>query len=162
MLLQRFFVDGPNSNRMNESLWARLEISLNTSRNNIWKALTYPNLTQKYMYNCRLNCNWSLGSPAHWVEVQKDGAKIIHVEGELIEYSPYDSLRFKIFHGNKILKGYVSELRFLLRPQQQGVLLVIEQGDFSTFPQGYKFYNECFQAWEYIQKDLISTCLSIP
>ena len=48
MLLQRFFVDGPNSNRMNESLWARLEIPLATSRNNIWKALPlHPNLTQK-------------------------------------------------------------------------------------------------------------------
>ena len=99
---------------MKEPLWARLEIPLNTSRENVWKALILPELTQKYMYNCRLHCNWSIGSPAYWEEVHKDGTTTTHVQGELFEYSPFECLRFKIFHQRKILNGHISELRFVL------------------------------------------------
>ena len=147
---------------MKEPLWARLEIPLNTSRENIWNALTLPELTQKYMYNCRLNCSWGLESPANWEEVFKDGTSTTHVKGELIEYTPFERLRFKIFHSRKILKNHVSELRFSLQHHEIGVLLVVEQGDFSSFPQAKEFYSECVQSWNYIQNDLKSTCLLTP
>ena len=147
---------------MKEPLWARLEIPLNTSRENIWKALTLPELTQKYMYNYRLHCSWRIGSPAYWEEMQKNGTTITHVQGELLEYNPYECLRFKIFHQRKILNGCVSELRFVLRHHEIGVLLLVEQGDFSSFPQAQEIYAECVRSWNFIQKDLISTCLLTP
>ena len=34
--------------------------------------------------------------------------------------------------------GKMSELRFKLSPSSKGVLLMVEQGDFSTFPQAEK------------------------
>lgn len=51
---------------MKKSLWARLEIPLETTKENISSALTLPELTQKYIYNCQLHCSWELVSEALW------------------------------------------------------------------------------------------------
>lgn len=147
---------------MKEPLWACLETPLRTSRENIWKALTLPELTEKYMFNCRLRCNWNLGDPAYWEEVHPNGSTTTHVRGKLIEYAPYDRLRFEIIHNRKELEGFSSELRFLLKNNEYGSLLVIEQGDFSSFPQGQEIYKKCQRGWNFIQNDLKLTCLSIP
>ena len=107
---------------MRKSLWARLELPLATTKENIWLALTLPELTEQYMYNCQLHCKWELGSDALWRELQEDGSFITHVSGTLLDYQPY------------------SLLRFILSPSQKGVLLTVEQGDFSTFPQAEEIY----------------------
>ncbi len=146
---------------MKKSLWARLELPLATTKENIWLALTLPELTKQYMYNCQLHCSWELGSDALWRELQEDGSFITHVSGTLLEYQPYSLLRFKINHQRDGLKGQTSELRFILSPFQKGVLLTVEQGDFSTFPQAEEIYAECVSGWNYVQEKLSATCLSI-
>ena len=128
---------------MRKSLWARLELPLATTKENIWLALTLPELTEQYMYNCQLHCKWELGSDALWRELQEDGSFITHVSGTLLDYQPY------------------SLLRFILSPSQKGVLLTVEQGDFSTFPQAEEIYAECVSGWNYVQEKLIATCLSV-
>ena len=75
--------------KMDKSLWARLELPLATTKENIWLALTLPELTKQYMYNCQLHCSWELGSDALWRELQEDGSFITHVSGTLLEYQPY-------------------------------------------------------------------------
>lgn len=147
--------------KMKKSLWARLELPLATTKENIWLALTLPELTKQYMYNCQLHCSWELGSDALWRELQEDGSFITHVSGTLLEYQPYSLLRFKINHQRDGLKGQTSELRFILSPFQKGVLLTVEQGDFSTFPQAEEIYAECVSGWNYVQEKLSATCLSI-
>ena len=146
---------------MKKSLWARLELLLETTKENIWSALTLPHLTKKYMYNCQLHCSWELGSEALWQEVQKDGSFHTHVSGTLLEYQPYSLLRFNINHRREGLKGLTSELRFILSPSQKGVLLTVEQGDFSTFPQAEEIYAECVSGWNYVRDKLRATCLSV-
>ena len=128
---------------MKKSLWARLELPLETTKENIWSSLTLPHLTKKYMYNCQLHCSWELGREALWQEVQKDGSFHTHVSGTLLEYQPY------------------SLLRFILSPSQKGVLLTVEQGDFSTFPQAEEIYAECVSWWNYVRDKLRATCLSV-
>jgi len=90
-----------------------------------------------------LHCKWELGSDALWREFQEDGSFITHVSGTLLDYQPY------------------SLLRFILSPSQKGVLLTVEQGDFSTFPQAEEIYAECVSGWNYVQEKLIATCLSV-
>ena len=128
---------------MKKSLWARLELPLETTKENIWSELTLPHLTKQYMYNCQLHCSWELGREALWQEVQKDGSFHTHVSGTLLEYQPY------------------SLLRFILSPSQKGVLLTVEQGDFSTFPQAEEIYAECVSGWNYVRDKLRATCLSV-
>ena len=146
---------------MKKPLWVKLEIPLATTKENIWSALTLPALTEKYMYNCQLNCSWELGAKALWQEVQKDGTFITHVSGTLLEYTPYSLLRFNINHQGEGLNGQISELRFILILSSKGVLLIVEQGDFSTFPQAEAVYAQFVSGWNYVQDQLSATCLSV-
>lgn len=95
------------------------------------------------MYNCQLYCSWGLGSEALWPEVQKDGSFHTNVCGTLLENQPY------------------SLLRFILSPSSKGVLLTVEQGDFSTFPQAEEIYAERVSGWNYVLDKLRATCLSV-
>lgn len=146
---------------MKKPLWARLELPLATTKENVWSTLTLPALTQQYMYNCQLFCSWELGSEALWKEKKEDGSFVTHVRGQLLEYQPYRSLRFRIYHRLKGPNKCTSQLNFILSPHSEGVLLTVEQGDFSTFPQAEEIYAECVSGWNYVQEKLSATCLSI-
>lgn len=113
------------------------------------------------MYNCQLHCWWGLGSEALWPEVQKDGSFHTNVCGTLLENQPYSLLRFNINHHREGLNGQMSELRFILSPSSKGVLLTVEQGDFSTFPQAEEIYAERVSGWNYVLDKLRATCLSV-
>ena len=146
---------------MKKPLWAVLELPLKTTKEIIWTVLTDPKYTSQYMYNCQVKCNWSTGAEVQWVEQHDDETETVHVRGELLEFSPYSCLRFIIFHEGSGLKGQNSELRFVISPHSEGVLLSIEQGDFSNFPQAEEIYAECQSGWEFVKKDLIATCYNI-
>ncbi len=108
---------------MKKPLWAKLELPIATTKENVWSALTLPELTQRYMYNCQLHCSWVEGSEAAWKEKQHDGSFVTHVCGTLMEYSPYSLLRFSILHQRDGLNGHTSELRFMLSPTVMGYYL---------------------------------------
>ncbi len=146
---------------MKNPLWARLKIPLATTKEKVWSALTLPEFTKAYMFNCELHCSWELGSEAIWKEIHQDGTATPHVRGELLVYQPYTSLCFKMFHQREGLIGKTSELRYTLSPYTKGVLLTVEQGDFSTFPQAEIIYAECVSGWTQIQDKLKATCLSV-
>lgn len=55
----------------------------------------------------------------------------------------------------------MSELRFILSPSSKGVLLTVEQGDFSTFRQAEEIYAERVSGWNYVLDKLRATCLSV-
>ena len=113
------------------------------------------------MYNCQLHCWSGLGSEALWPEVQKDGSFHTNVCGTLLENQPYSLLRFNINHHREGLNGQMSELRFILSPSSKGVLLTVEQGDFSTFPQAEEIYAERVSGCNYVLDKLRATCLSV-
>ena len=95
------------------------------------------------------------------IEQHTNGTETVHVRGELLEFTPHRSLRFTIFHQGNGLKGQSSELRFVISPENDGVLLTIDQGDFSSFPQAEEIHAECQRGWEFVKKDLIATCYKI-
>lgn len=113
------------------------------------------------MYNCQLHCSWVEGSSAKWKEQQPDGSFTAYVKGTLLEYTPYSLLRFSILHQRDGLHGHTSELRFKLSPHSKGVLLTVEQGDFSSFPQADEIYVECVRGWNFVREELCATCLSV-
>lgn len=138
-----------------------LNLPLKTTKEIVWTVLTEPKYTRQYMYNCALKCIWSVGNEAQWVEQHRNGTETVHVRGELLEFTPYGSLRFSIVHQGNGLKGQSSELRFVISPENDGVLLTIDKGDFSSFPQAKEIHAECQRGWEYVKKDLIATCNKI-
>ena len=144
-----------------EPLWVHLEIPISTSKENIWSALTLPDHTKKYMFNCALKCSWVIGSVVEWIETLDDYTKKIHVHGTLIEYKPYRSLRFAISHHRIGLGEIQSELQFLITPASEGNLLTLRQGDFSAFPAATETYLACKKGWLQEESKLKEACLSI-
>ena len=143
-------------------LWVQLEIPIPTIKENIWSALTVPSMTKEYMFNCALECAWNIGDEVAWVETKDDGSSQIHVQGRLVEYSPYERLRFTIFHHKANRTRFHSELQFLITAHSQGSLLTIRQGDFAAFPEAEETYLACKNGWDQVKTALKETCLSIP
>lgn len=143
---------------MNHPLWVHLALPIQATKEEVWNALTLPQLTQKYMYNCQLHCTGKIGSHVKWVEPSVNEPPKTHVRGTLLEYNPLNNLRIAIHH-EKIGANYQSELHYSIVPVMNKVWLIIKQGDFSHFPDPEAVYRECLAGWRMIQDNLISTCL---
>ena len=109
------------------------------------------------MYNCQLHSSWEVGSDAIWKEEKTDGTFTTHVRAKVLAFTPHTKLRFLIFHENKEFGPCDSELKFTILKQVSGVVLKIEQGDFSEIPNGIKGYDDCLMGWNYVKNDLINT-----
>ena len=141
----------------NDKKWVCVEIPLQATETAVWSALTDSKLTQRYMYNCQLHSSWEVGSDAIWKEEQSDGTFTTHVRAKVLEFTPYAKLRFTIFHENKEFGACESELKFTILKQDSGVILKIEQGDFTKLPNGIQSYDDCLMGRNYITKDLRTT-----
>ena len=141
----------------NDKKWVCVEIPLQVTDIRVWAALTDPKLTQRYMYNCQLHSSWEVGSDAIWKEEKSDGTFTIHVRAKVLEFTPHTKLRFLIFHENKEFGAFESELKFTILKQTSGVVLKIEQGDFSKLPNAIQNFDDCLTGWNYVTKDLITS-----
>ena len=141
----------------NDKKWVCIEIPLQATETAVWSALTDPKLTQRYMYNCQLHSSWEVGSDAIWKEEQSDGTFTTHVRAKVLEFTPFTKLRFTIFHENKEFGACESELKFTILKQDSGVILKIEQGDFSKLPNGIQSYDDCLMGWNYVTNHLRCT-----
>lgn len=145
---------------MKHPLWVHLAIPIQATKENVWKALTEPQLTQEYMYNCQLRCTWEIGSEVKWVEPCIKEPHKTHVRGTLLEYNPLSCLRIAIQH-DRIGSSYQSELQYSIVSVMNKVWLVIKQGDFSNFPNADETYRECLNGWKAIEQNLIATCVKV-
>ena len=109
------------------------------------------------MYNCQLHSSWVISSDAVWKEKNEDGTFTTHLEGKVLEYKPYDKLRFSIFHKSNQHNLKESELSFTLENQSAGILLKIEQGEFPNNSEGNKLYEECLAGLNFVKDNLIIT-----
>lgn len=141
----------------NKNKWVCIEIPFKVSEDRVWSVLTEPHLTERYMYNCQLHSTWEIGSSAVWKERKTDGTYKDHVRAKVLEYSPKHKLCFLIAHEDKGFGACESELKFTILKQDSGVVLKIEQGDFSEIPNGVQSYTDCLMGWTYVKKDLITT-----
>ena len=109
------------------------------------------------MYNCQLYSSWEVSSAAIWKEEKSDETFTTHVRAKVLEFTPHTKLRFLIFNENKEFGACESELKFTILKQASGVVLKIEQGDFSKLPNAIQSFDDCLMGWNYIKKNLITT-----
>ena len=141
----------------NEKKCVCLKILLDVNKERIWKALTDPSLTEKHMYNCQLHSSCEINSDALWKQKNEDETFTTHEEAKVFEYSPYNKLRFLIFHNSDQYDIKESELNFTLEDQSTGVLLKIEQGNFPQTPEGKQLFEECLAGWNFVSEYLITS-----
>ena len=70
-------------------------IQIGASRDKVWAALTEPEWTKKYMFNCAVDSDWRVGSPVVW-KMQHEGKEIIPVKGHVEEIVPGRLLKYSV------------------------------------------------------------------
>jgi uncharacterized protein YndB with AHSA1/START domain len=69
---------------------------LNATPSMVWNALTTPEQTKKFMFNCEVYSDWEIGSPVTWkgnyqgYETAERGVVIFVEKEKLLKYSSFD------------------------------------------------------------------------
>ena len=143
------------------SLWVELELETGVSPEKVWRALTDPQWTEKYMYGCQFHSTLGLGEEAAWIHFDDNGNRITEVTGVVVACVPNKILHLKLFH-NKGNGNDTSELIFSITLKANQAILKIQQGDFIQFDNSETMYTKTLEGWNYVKKDLLATCLAIP
>lgn len=70
------------------------EVQIEAGAMEVWEALTNPEITRQYFFNCEVLSDWKKGSPIKYIEKKEDGSEIMHVKGEILETEPGKILRY--------------------------------------------------------------------
>ena len=100
-------------------------VSIRTTPETLWEALTTPDLTRKYWFGYRLEADWSVGST--WKLTSPEGQ--VHAAGEIVEIDRsrrivltwQDEIRLEL-----TAEGY-SHCTIDLEPKEDAVMLTITQ-----------------------------------
>lgn len=134
---------------MSNELTVKKEIILNANTSEVWDALTNPDKTKAYMFNCKVVTDWKVGSPIIW-EGAEDGKE--YVKGNVLNYEKEKFLEYITFDPNSEVKDDPNNhlsVKLQLVPEGDRTLLKIKQGDFSKVSNAQKRYDETILGWEY-------------
>lgn len=115
---------------MSKKLVVEKSVKFNADISNVWEALTNPEMTKKYFFNCEAISDWKVGSPIIF-KMESDGKEIVAVKGSikaieqktLLEYtcftpkfenvpSKHTTVTYKLSSENGITKLSVSQGEF--------------------------------------------------
>lgn len=114
----------------------------------VWKMLTDPALTRRYMFGCEALSDWKVGSPLLWRGAH-EGKPTVFVTGTVVTFQPHALLEYTTFdpHGGlrDVPENHVT-MSCRLTPLPGGVTrLDLRQGDFSKVEQGEKRFRDSQQ-----------------
>ena len=135
--------------RMSNELTVKKEIILNASTSEVWDALTNPEKTKAYMFNCEVITDWKVGNPIIWKGAE-DGKE--YVKGKVLKFEKEKLLEYTTFdpnsEENEDPNNFIS-VRLYLASENNKTLLKVTQGDFSKVSNAQKRYEETLIGWEY-------------
>lgn len=70
-------------------------LTLQTSPDNVWDALTNPEIVKQWQYGCALITTWEVGSPIEFVAEWQ--GQVFKQWGIVLEMNPYESLKYSLF-----------------------------------------------------------------
>lgn len=120
----------------------------------VWEALTRPEWTRQYMYNCEVDSDWKPGSPVLW-KMMYEGTTIIPVKGKVVTIEPEHLLVYTVIDPNAgmedIPANYLN-VRYELIKMGDETLLEVTQDGYEHAANGEKRYEEAQEAggWESI------------
>lgn len=134
---------------MSNGLIVKKEIILNAPISKVWDALTNPEKTKAYMFNCKVVTDWKVGSAITWKGAEDEKE---YVKGNILNYEKEKLLEYITFDPNSETKDDPNNhLSVKMQLVQEGdkTLLKITQGDFSKVSDAQKRYDETILGWEY-------------
>jgi len=125
----------------------RKQIDVDAPAERIWRVLTEPEFTRRYMYGCAIDSDWSPGAGFDW---QAPNGNVM-VKGNLIEAVPGRRLEYTTFDPNATdyedEPSNYSTVVYTLEEQGGRTRLEVSQGDFSHVVNGERRFAECESGW---------------
>lgn len=126
-------------------------ITINAPAATVWKALTDPSETKKYMFGCETISDWQPGSALLW-QGEWDGRKMIFVKGNIVRITPGKHLSYTVFDPNNttipdIAENYLT-VTYDLVEEGAATQLTVTQGDYNKVADGERRYNESYNGGE--------------
>jgi uncharacterized protein YndB with AHSA1/START domain len=124
-------------------LLVKQSVHIKASAERIWRVLTDPDLTQRYMYGCRTVSDWNPRTALLWEGIA-DGKKVVYVKGTILEIEPPRLLRFTVFDPHAAYEDTPANYlwcTYSLTPGADGVRLDVVQGDYANVADGQKRYE---------------------
>jgi uncharacterized protein YndB with AHSA1/START domain len=147
-----------------EELIVKTSIDVAAPPEAVWRVLTEPALTKKYMFGCEAVTDWRPGSSLEWV-ITADGKRVTPVKGKIVECARGERLVYTVF-GNGM--GLADEPRnyltvsCTLTKQGSGTRLDVTQGDFAAADNGRARYEETAAGWPQVLAQVKALAESLP
>ena len=125
-----------------EALFVENELHIQASIEAVWKTLTDPAITPKYMFGCEIVSDWQPEAPLLWRGVQ-DG--IVYVSGVLKELTAPHRFAFTTYDPQAsypdIPENHLT-VTYSLEQKDGGTLVKVTQGDYRTVAEGQKRFDD--------------------
>jgi uncharacterized protein YndB with AHSA1/START domain len=132
-----------------KELKVKKSITLNADVSTVWKALTKPEMTKKYMSGTEVVSDWKVGSPILWKGTLQGEGKIL-VKGSIEKIEAGKLLQFTSFDLNEkysdVPSNYV-QATYELTPKLGKTILSVTQGDYSRVEDGVKRFTDADGGW---------------
>jgi len=123
-------------------------IRIKAPMDSVWAALTEPEWTKKYMFNCAVDSDWKVGSPVLW-KMEHEGKEIIPVKGHVEEIVPVRLLKYSVIDPNMgipdIPENYL-HVTYALSGTNEGTELKVTQDGYEHAARGKERYEEAVKA----------------
>jgi len=127
----------------------RKHVTINATPGEVWKALTDPEKTKQYFFNCRVVSQWKEGSPItfkgkmFWFIPIRLKGKILKIEpGKLLQYTLKNN-------GSKSMSVVTDELTY-----QNGKTVLYITDNVGQGEDAEKRYSRSVTGWEKVLKGL--------
>ncbi len=124
-------------------------IEIDAPAGKVWEALTSPEWTRQYMFNCAVESDWKKGSPVLW-KMEHEGQLIIPVKGYVEEIESGQRLKYSVIDPNMgiedIPENYL-HVTYILKPMDKGrTNLTVIQDGYEHAAKGAERYDEAVKA----------------
>jgi uncharacterized protein YndB with AHSA1/START domain len=113
---------------MNDNLLATATIRVDASAEDVWRAMTDPDLIAKYFFGTRVQSDWHPGSPITWTG-EYEGTEY-HDHGTILEVLPRERLvhtHFSPLAGREDVPENYHTLTWSLEPDDEGTRVTLAQ-----------------------------------
>jgi len=133
-----------------DSLMIENTVVIQAAPEKVWRVLTDPQETPKYMFGCRTVSTWEPGGSLEW-KMEYEGKEITAVKGFVQRIEPGHYLSYTVFDPNSTIpdlpENYLT-VTYALRKEQDDTVLTVTQGDYATVADGKRRYEESFNGGE--------------
>jgi uncharacterized protein YndB with AHSA1/START domain len=133
-----------------EQLIVKDSVEVAAPADKLWRVMTEPALTEKFMFGCAAVTDWKVGSKLDWTAIV-DGKPVIFVTGSIVACEPGRYLAYTTYGpGMGLADVPANYLTVTVRLTQSGdrTRLDVTQGDFAGAENGRERYDHTAKGWQ--------------